>query len=149
MKLPVSISTLVICVAISAAVCGCLSYYLPGGDHEWDFASGEYAIEYHGMAIPGVTLEMCQTVIGKVMKHEAITGRQVVILSNYDTSTVEKLCGIPSAKRPSQRKGYDTEWEYGWWVVYFRGDLVADVQFNETVDEPAPIYRWSGKYYHK
>src|ERR1700733_11948325 len=104
MKSSTAIALLISCFVIGMLTSGCIAYNSPWGDHEWDFASGEEAIARDCLAVPGVTLEMCDKVMEKRLRHEEISGRAVEVTTAYHQDAVETICGIPLQKRSSARK---------------------------------------------
>jgi hypothetical protein len=126
---------------------------LLGYEHRvWKFYSGENAIYFKGDKLPEVTPEQREAVRQKWLRGEPLTGRKydVYCCERKPKPTDAQWSDLawtvhPLEKRPSRRPDADEEWEYDWCIIYYRRDLVVDLQFKETPNEPQPIYRWSGK----
>ena len=118
------------------------------GEYVWEFRSGEEAILYNHYEV-GASPQTAAIVKEKWLSRESLSGRVVCLYKGTAETRVLEQCGDPSKKQAIQRKGYDTEWEYDWWTVYFRRGRVVYVQFKKETHEPEPIYRWNGKILRK
>ena len=112
-------------------------------DYGWEFRSGEQAIHCNPYDV-GVSSQRAEEVEQKASRGEPLSGRVIWLHKGTPTTRVVEQCGQPLERRASARKGYDTEWDYDWWTLYFRRGRVADVRFKESTHEPEPIYRRTG-----